>query len=69
MAKEPFQITASMRAFCVLQAEIGVAGRMRPAIARDLAPHAHMAERVLQGALERAARSETDHSWAFEGAF
>ncbi len=38
----------------VLQREIGVAGRMRAAIAGNLAPHAHMAELVLHGALQRA---------------
>ena len=38
----------------VLEAEIGVAGGMGPAIAGDLAPDAHVAEPVLDGALERA---------------
>ena len=38
----------------VLEAEIGVARGMGPAIAGDLAPDAHVAEPVLDGALERA---------------
>ena len=42
---------------------------MRPAIARDLAAQAHMAEGILQGALESARESETDHSGAFEAGF
>ena len=37
----------------VLQGEIGMAGRMRPAIAGDFAAHPHMAVAVLDGALER----------------
>src|SRR5204862_2429073 len=37
----------------VLQREIGVAGGMRPAIAGDLAAHAHEAVSVLHGALQR----------------
>ena len=37
----------------VLQAEIGVAGGMGPAIAGNLAPYADIAEPVLDGALER----------------
>ena len=38
----------------VLEAEIGVAGRMGPAKAGNLAPDAHIAEPVLDRALERA---------------
>ena len=38
----------------VLEAEIGVARGMRPAIAGNLAPDAHVAEPVLDGAFERA---------------
>ena len=38
----------------VLQAEIGVARRMGPAIAGNLAAHAHITEPVLDRALERA---------------
>jgi len=38
----------------VLQREIGVAGGMRPAIAGNLAAHAHMAEGFLHRALQRA---------------
>ena len=37
----------------VLQAEIGMAGRMRTAVAGDFAAHAHIAEPVLDRALER----------------
>ena len=38
----------------VLEAEIGVSRAVRPAIAGNLAPDAHVAEAVLDGALERA---------------
>ena len=38
----------------VLQREIGMAGRVRTAIARYLAAHPHIAEDVLDGALQRA---------------
>ncbi len=37
----------------VLQAEVGVTGGVRPAIAGNLAPHPHIAEPVLDRALER----------------
>ena len=36
----------------VLQAEIGVPRRVRAAIARDFTAHAHIAERILDGALQ-----------------
>ena len=38
----------------VFQRKIGVAGRMRPAIVRDFAAHAHIAESILDRALQRA---------------
>jgi len=37
----------------VLEREVTVAGRMRPAITGDFAAHAHVAERVLHGAPQR----------------
>ncbi len=50
-------MTASILALSSFSAEVAVAGGVRAAVARDLAAQAHMAEAVLQRALDGVARA------------
>src|SRR5208337_5250342 len=49
---------------CVLEAEIGVARRVGPTIAGDLAAHPHIAEPVLDRALERVRQLADGDFWS-----